>query len=120
MVSHDRVIDWAAPPRRPRVVDDRTRHHAPRARMDGGCTVAAWDFHLTPTRSTKGALNRRAPVDSTDRSHGWITSSARSSSDGGIVSPRVFAVLRLMTSSNLVGCSTGRSAGLVPFRILST
>jgi hypothetical protein len=28
--------------------------------------------------------------------------------------------LRLMTSSNLVGCSTGRSAGLAPLRILST
>ena len=31
-----------------------------------------------------------------------------------------WAVLRLMTSSNFVGCSTGRSAGLAPFRILST
>jgi hypothetical protein len=28
--------------------------------------------------------------------------------------------LRLMTRSNLVGCSTGRSAGLAPLRILST
>src|SRR5207253_1833377 len=34
----------------------------------------------------------------------------------GIVRPSAFAVLRLMTSSNLVGCSTGRSAGLAPFR----
>src|SRR5258706_15627026 len=34
--------------------------------------------------------------------------------------PSVFAVLRLMTSSNFVGCSTGRSAGLAPVRILST
>ena len=50
----------------------------------------------------------------------WITSSARCNSDCGIVSPRAFAVLRLITSSNLVGCSTGRSAGLAPFRILST
>src|SRR5262249_51200919 len=29
-----------------------------------------------------------------------------------------FAVLRLIASSNLVGCHTGRSAGLAPFRIL--
>jgi hypothetical protein len=29
------------------------------------------------------------------------------------------AVFRLTTSSNLVGCSTGRSAGLAPLRILS-
>jgi len=45
--------------------------------------------------------------------------SARCSSDGGIVRPIALAVLRLMTSSNLVGCSTGRSAGLAPLRILS-
>jgi hypothetical protein len=49
-----------------------------------------------------------------------ITSSAWNSSVGGIVRPRSFAVLRLMTSSNVVGCSTGRSAGLAPLRILST
>src|SRR5262245_7990614 len=49
-----------------------------------------------------------------------ITWSARPSTDGGIVSPSAFAVLMLMTSSNLVGCSTGRSAGFAPFRILST
>jgi hypothetical protein len=29
-----------------------------------------------------------------------------------MVRPRAFAVFRLMTNSNLVGCSTGRSAGL--------
>ena len=47
-----------------------------------------------------------------------ITSSARASSVAGTVSPSAFAVFRLMTSSNLVGCSIGRSAGLAPFRIL--
>src|SRR5262245_14888242 len=46
--------------------------------------------------------------------------SARASSEGGIVRPRDLAVLRLMASSNLVGCCTGRSAGLAPLRILST
>src|SRR5215470_425314 len=49
-----------------------------------------------------------------------ITLSARNSTDCGIVRLSAFAVLRLMTNSNFVGCSTGRSAGLVPFRILST
>ena len=44
--------------------------------------------------------------------HHSMTWSARCSSDGGIVRPRALAVLRLMTSSNFVGCSTGRSAGL--------
>src|SRR5262249_43118083 len=33
-----------------------------------------------------------------------MTSSARSSTDGGIVSPSALAVLRLITSSNFVGC----------------
>jgi len=37
-----------------------------------------------------------------------------SSSDGR---PICFAALRLITSSNCVGCSTERSAGLAPFRI---
>ena len=49
-----------------------------------------------------------------------ITLSARYSTDSGIVTPICFAVLRLITSSNFVGVSTGRSAGLAPFRILST
>jgi hypothetical protein len=49
-----------------------------------------------------------------------ITSSALVSSVVGIVRPSALAVLRLITSSNLVGCSTGRSEGLVPLRILST
>src|SRR5262249_5012944 len=48
-----------------------------------------------------------------------ITSSARASTDGGMVWPIALAVFRLMTSSNLVGCSTGKSAGLAPFKILS-
>jgi hypothetical protein len=46
-----------------------------------------------------------------------ITSSARASSDGGTVRPSALAVLRLMTNSNLVGCWTGKSAGLAPLRI---
>ena len=49
-----------------------------------------------------------------------ITSVAWKRSVGGIVRPRAAAVFRLMTSSNVMGCSTGRSAGLTPVRILST
>ena len=52
--------------------------------------------------------------------HHLITLSALTSTFGGIVRPICLAVLRLITSSNFVGCSTGRSAGLAPFRILST
>src|SRR5436853_2755736 len=50
----------------------------------------------------------------------WVTSSARSNSDCGIVIPSALAVLRLITSSNLVGCSTGSSPGFAPLKILST
>lgn len=37
-----------------------------------------------------------------------------------IVSPRAFAVLRLITNSNLVGWATGRSTGFAPVKILCT
>ena len=49
-----------------------------------------------------------------------ITSSARVSSVGGTMMPSAFAVFKLITSSYLVGCSTGRSAGFAPLKILST
>jgi hypothetical protein len=49
-----------------------------------------------------------------------ITLSARASTFGGIVRPICLAALRLMINSNFFGCSTGRSAGLAPLRILST
>ena len=49
-----------------------------------------------------------------------ITSSARARNDSGIVSPIALAVVRLMTTSNLVGCSTGISPGFAPRKILST
>src|SRR6185312_4141952 len=78
------------------------------------------------------AFPRHAPVQaeltaSTDGAHGpyfghrySITSSARVSSDGGTSRPSALAVSRLITSSNFVGCWTGRSAGLAPLRIRST
>ena len=46
-----------------------------------------------------------------------ITSSARASSVGGTRCRAPWRSCRLMTSSNLVGCSTGRSAGFAPLRI---
>jgi hypothetical protein len=49
-----------------------------------------------------------------------ITSSVRRRNVSGIVRPSAFAVLRLITSSNFVGCSTGMSPGGVPRNILST
>src|SRR5262245_4645692 len=47
-----------------------------------------------------------------------ITSSAIASSLSGISRRKAFAVLRLITSSNLVGYTTGKSAGFSPLRIL--
>src|SRR5262249_34711077 len=47
-----------------------------------------------------------------------MTSSARASNVCEMVRPSALAVLRLITSSNLVGCCTGRSEGLKPLRIL--
>jgi hypothetical protein len=49
-----------------------------------------------------------------------MTSSARASSVGGTSRRSALAVVRLMTRSNLVGCSTGMSLGFAPRRILST
>ncbi len=49
-----------------------------------------------------------------------MTLSALKSTSGEIVTPICFAVFKLMTKSNFLGHSTGRSAGLLPFKILST
>ena len=49
-----------------------------------------------------------------------MTLSAHINILGGIVSLSCFAVFRFMTNSNFVGCSTGSSEGLAPFKILST
>jgi hypothetical protein len=43
-----------------------------------------------------------------------ITLSARANNASGTVTPIALAVLRLITSSNLFGCSTGMSPTLVP------
>jgi len=48
-----------------------------------------------------------------------ITSSARTRIDCGTVSPCVFAVLRLMVSSYLIGPCSGRLAGFSPLRMRS-
>jgi hypothetical protein len=54
--------------------------------------------------------DERAPLHS-------ITSSARASSLSGTSRLSALAVLRLSTSSNLVDCTTGRSAGFSPLRM---
>src|SRR5262249_30136349 len=78
------------------------------------------DCRLLPTRRKRPrrchAAEQRdeiAPVHS-------ITSSAMAESPGGISRPSALAALRLITNSNLVDCSTGRSLALAPFKIRPT
>src|SRR5262249_16347315 len=73
-----------------------------------------------PTFSALCQVRTRASAAYTGFKRSYsITSSARTSSEGGMVKPSAFAVLRLITSSNLVGCCTGRLAGPSPLRIRS-
>jgi hypothetical protein len=69
--------------------------------------------------ATTGLMHRSKTCAVLARSYS-IISSARACSVSGTVSPSALAVLRLSTNSNFVGCSTGKSAGLEPFKILST
>ena len=59
------------------------------------------------------------PTKIGERAHS-ITSSARPTIGSGMVRPSALAVLRLITSSNLVGSMTGKSPGLTPLRTLPT
>ena len=80
-------------------------------RRDGKDTYGLNPPRLLPLGDERrGEETTRHRAEECPSSHYWITSSARPSSDWGIVRPRAFAVLRLMTSSNFVGCSIGRSA----------
>ena len=54
------------------------------------------------------------------QAHHSMSWSARRRKGSEIVSPSAFAVLRLITSSNLVGCWTGNSPGFAPLRMRST
>jgi hypothetical protein len=63
-----------------------------------------------PLSATKRRMHR------SKRHHYSITSSAMARSVGGISIPSALAVVRLMTSSNLLGCRTLRSAGAAPLR----
>ena len=96
-------------------------------RMLPGSLAERHDAHQHSTYARRFQRDEKQAVEAV--SHGakgsrastryWITWSARSRSDGGIVRPSAFAVFMLITSSNFVGCSIGRSAGLAPLRILS-
>src|SRR5215471_5696756 len=74
--------------------------------------------HRRLLRARRERPRRRAAEQRDERAalHS-ITSSARASNIGGTSRPSAFAAFRLMTRSNLVGCSTGRSRGFSPFTI---
>ena len=93
-----------------RSLDDPPR--APVARDRGSFTPAASSW-----RSSGASAAEQRDEVATPHS---ITSSARAISVGGTSRPSAFAVLRLMTNSNLVGCSIGNSEAFAPLRILTT
>ena len=98
--------------REPLIGDSRRSTHCSRS---GLYKAAGYRIDLPATAaSSASAVNTSEALDY------LITSSARCSNAGGIVNPSALAVFRLMTSSNFVGCSTGRSVGLAPLKILST
>src|SRR5262249_29466215 len=90
-----------------RVASDKTHQHADPP-------------HLLGLRARRKRPRDRRPAEKRDEIAPFhsITSSASESSIGGRSRPSVLAVFRLITSSNLLGCMTGRSAGFVPLRIL--
>src|SRR5258708_10941271 len=73
--------------------------------------------HRPPCEISHGKLLLLLPARCWRAPHS-ITSLASASSVGGTVRPSAFAVLRLMTSSNFVGSSTGRPDGFARLRIL--
>src|SRR5258708_7810585 len=81
--------------------------------VDPSCRLLRTRGERPSNGSTSGKRDDPPPLHS-------ITSSARESSVGGPSRPSALAVFKLITSSNLVGCSTGRSAGFAPLKILST
>src|SRR5258707_4710531 len=85
---------------------------------DAGVTYTQ---HLRLLRARREWPHRRRAAEERDEIAALhsITSSASAISLSGIVRPSALAVFRVMTSSNLVGCTTGKAASLAPLRIPS-
>ena len=81
---------------------------------------ARWALVRNITNSALARLTILDPDSVFGLSVHRITLSALANTFGGIVRPICFAVLRLITKSNFIGCSTGRSGGLAPVKNLST
>jgi hypothetical protein len=87
--------------------------------VPGICLTKACNY-TTDVPNWLGSSGVKRTVIHSEGSYYSITSSARAKIDCGTVRPSVLAVFRLMISSKVDGCCTGRSAGLVPLRIFST
>jgi len=117
----------------PRVISLRFDYCAPATLRWSFATVSALSGRalpgcLLPLMAGKWTYSRK--LAGSEMCHEWshapqqnsrhsITSSARARSVGGTERPRILAVLRLITSSSFVGCSTGKSPGVAPLKILS-
>ena len=89
------------------------------ARAASGQAIAAPPIDLMKSRRlTRPSRRFRTKPDSDIRQIYSITSSTVASSCAGTSRPSALAVCMLMTNSNLVDCTTGRSAGFAPLRIL--
>ena len=105
------------------------RNDAPAPHSSSPRSLARSSVMLTRPCGPNSAARHLRPSDAgcsgptiiePDASSYSITSSARASSVGGTSRPSALAVLRLITSSYLVGACTGRSAGFSPLRMRST
>jgi hypothetical protein len=94
---------------RPHIGRIKGHHGNGVARQGRELDLVAANDHLYLMTSSKRASNVAAYSS---------TVSARSKNVSGIVRPMAFAVLRLMASSNFVGCSMGKSLGCLPCKIL--
>jgi hypothetical protein len=87
---------------------------------------ASRDVRSTPKADIRFQRNMCRDVPKADKVHRSkmacysITSSAIAITPEGMVRPSALAVFRLMARSNLVGCSTGKSAGFSPLRMRPT
>src|SRR6266480_2973387 len=91
------------------------------ARGNAACRTEVACSHVsglfTQSGWTAGPDGVREPGHPT---HHSITSSAVASNDGGTVRESILAVWALITNSNLVDCTTGKSAGFTPLRMRPT
>jgi hypothetical protein len=92
----------------------------PKTVSNAMAVLSALPFLTVASDRNSDLRARRLSATNGSRRFYSITSSAVARSVVGNVNPSTLAVVRLTTSSNLVGCSTGMSPGFAPRKILST